>query len=323
MAWRLRLFASTPQASIWGIRLECFSSHLSDSALIHSTLVFLQNFFWPVLLGISPGPLRRWIQQHVSSHEEYFRPEVQAMLSNLPRFLPDSDLERAARQLRLSHLMDRSAPYHLPASNARILREALVHGEPPAPGQASLILGAHYGCAWWLLPWLAQSGRPVHFVTAPPATSLHWTDWLTHPLSRWRWHCLAQAGRQPLILMRGASRAVRSSLSSGGCVNALIDIPPTLAKRCSSTSFLGRQAWMPMQLIRVACETHTPVWFCCGYWDSERDVAVLEFESLQGSAEEIFQGYAALLEHRIHQEPGRWHCWGHVDDFFSPTDPGT
>lgn len=281
---------------------------------------FLQNFLWPVLLGISPAPARHWIQQHVIGNRRYFQPEVQAMLANLDRFLPGVDLQRAAQQLRLSHLVDKSVPFHLPCFHARILREAAVHGDRPLPGQASLILGAHYGCAWWLLPWLKLQGLPVHFVTAPPIKPFHWQDWFTRPLSRWRWYCLARAGGLPLISMHGASRTVRSALAAGGCVNALIDIPPTLAKRCTATLFLGREAWMPMQLIRVACEADIPVWFCCGYWDSEQDAAAMHFVRLHGCAEEVFEAYASQLEQWLCNEPGRWHSWGHVDDFFkSPT----
>lgn len=278
----------------------------------------LQNCIWPVLFALGTPRIRRWVIRHVCHQPHYFATEVDAMLLNLTRYQPDADLQHAARQLRLTHLSDKSVVFFSPWARKRVLRHAQIVGTTPASSSPALLLGAHYGSGWWILPWLAAQGMPTHFVTAPLQRPTDWRSWVLWPLSLWRWHCLSRAGKAPLIRMRGATRVVRSVLTCGGIVNALIDIPPLLAPKSAEVILMGKRAYMPDQLIRIACDLNVPVWYCSGRWDADQDCTILEFLPLQGDSHQIFESYAKQLEQLVLKDPGLWHCWGHVDAFFAP-----
>lgn len=279
--------------------------------------------FWPLLFACSPLFLRRKIAHYIQRQSYMYETEVMAMTSHILKYLPETDLTKAAQELRLVQLIDKSdvffSTFHFNSS----LKQRIQLGRLPTPGSGALILCAHRGNGWWSLPVLNQQGEPVHFVSGPLAQPVSLTDHLLMPYHLLRWHAVNTLGGAPLIPMKGASQKIREILSENGRVIALIDIPPALAKRCSAVAFLGHTAYFPIQSIRHAFETGAAIYFANADFDEHAFKHCIDFEpaDLSGGPEKVAARYANWLETHIRQRPGSWHSWGHVDAFFdAPVD---
>jgi lauroyl/myristoyl acyltransferase len=181
------------------------------------------------------------------------------------------------------------------------------------------VLSAHRGNGWWMLLTLSQQGKPVELVSAPfpPLTRL--IDRIWAPYLKLRWREMNRMGGRPLITMKGASKHVRSAIAASGRVIATIDIPPTLAKRCTAVTFFSRTAYMPRQVIDIAVESGARLWMVFGDVDANTLRQRLRFESIDTScgAQSAFEDYVARLESVIRERPGSWHAWGDVDLYFA------
>jgi len=274
--------------------------------------------FWPLLFACSPLYLQRKIARHIQSQSHFYKAEIQAMESHVLKYLPDTDLVKAAENLRLVHLIDKSDVFSSTLRFKSCLQHRVLVGRLPALDSGALILLAHRGNGWWSLPVLRRQGRPVHFVSGPMTRPITFTDYLLWPYQLLRWHAVNTLGGAPLIPMKGASQRIQQILADKGRVIALIDIPPALAKRCSPVKFLGATAYMPIQSIRLAFEAGVPIYFCNADFDESSFKQTIDFEpaDMSGSPENVAARYANWLEAHIRQRPGSWHVWGHVDAFF-------
>ena len=290
------------------------------SSLHESWVLFREVIGWPLLFACSPVWLQRKIARLVENNVTFYANEVVAMSMHLPRYLPDSDLLAAGRDLRRILFIDKSDVFFSSLFFQSSMRERVVAQQLPDINKGALILCAHRGNAWWSLPALNAQGKPVHFVSAPLSKPQQLKDYLIWPYQKLRWHAVNTLGGAPLIPMKGASQKIKEILAKQGRVIALIDIPPALAKNCSPVKFFDRIAYMPMQSIQTACDLGTPIYFCDADFDPVMFKQGLDFVSVnsQGGASDVFQQYATWLETKILNQPGSWHFWGHVDSFFEP-----
>ena len=280
--------------------------------------------FWPLLYALGGVWLRRRIAARIMAGAQYFREETTALRANLPRYLPDADVEDACRDHRLTRLADRADVFLSTLRFRRTMRHDLdVHGLPP-PGPGTMILFAHYGNGWWTLPLLAAQGVPVHLISAPLPEPRSWRERLWRPYLLLRWREMNRLGGVPLVTMRGASEHMRGVLRAGGRGLAAIDIPPVLARRTSPVAFLGGEAQMARRMIELAAETGSALCVFFGEVDRTTLRQRIDFEPIAlgpepAAIERAFADYAARLEARIRARPGLWHAWGDVDLYFAPS----
>jgi drug/metabolite transporter (DMT)-like permease len=275
--------------------------------------------FWPLLFTFSSQRLRLKIARRVMNGERYFQPEVQALRTNAPRFLDDVDLDAAAREHRLVRFMDRCDVFMSAFRQTHTLEHVIECDTVPPVESAAVVLSAHRGNGWWMLLTLSQQGKPVELVSAPfpPLTRL--IDRIWAPYLKLRWREMNRMGGRPLITMRGASKHVRSAIEANGRVIATIDIPPTLAKRCTAVPFFSRTAHMPRQVIDIAVESGARLWMVFGDVNPNTLKQQLRFESIDTSsgAQSAFEDYVVRLERVIRERPGSWHAWGDVELYFA------
>jgi len=280
--------------------------------------MFFETIFWPLLYALGNTKMRQGIAQRIQQGSHFYFAQTQALRAHLNRYLPDADVESACQELRLVWLIDRSDPFcsFFRFSNA-FENDLLCHALPPSD-QACLVLSAHRGNGWWVLPVLNSQGKPVHLVSAPLARPQSLRDFLYYPYTFLRWHQMNSLGGAPVIVMRGASQKMREVFRNNGRVIATIDIPPVLAKHCSPVTFFGRTAFMPRQAIDNAIAEGAKLFFSSGDLNPEtlkQEIKFTEIDATQG-AQIAFQHYANLLELAIKARPGAWHAWGHVDLFY-------
>ena len=280
--------------------------------------MFFETIIWPLLYALGNSTLRRYIAHRIQAGSHYYTTETKALRANLNRYLPVADVESACQELRLVRLIDRSDPFCSFLRFKKSFKNDLVCNTLPPGGQACLVLSAHRGNGWWVLPLLNSQGEPVHLVSAPLSRPQSLRAFLYYPYALLRWHQMNSIGGAPLIHMRGASQKMREIFHNHGRVIATIDIPPVLAKNCSPVTFFGQTAYMPRQAIDNAIAEHAKLFFSTGDLNLQtlkQEIKFTEIDTTQG-AQFAFQHYAALLEQAIKARPGAWHAWGHVDLFF-------
>jgi drug/metabolite transporter (DMT)-like permease len=282
--------------------------------------------FWPLLFTFATKNVRHRIANQIANGEQYFAEEVAALRANALRYLPNVDLDAAAREHRLLRFMDRCDVFLSFFREQHTIKTMIVCDQLPPTNAAAMILSAHRGNAWWTLLLLANQGKPVELVSAPFPTLTAWRDKLWSPYFKLRWREMNRMGGAPLITMKGASKHVRNALAIGGRCIATIDIPPALAKRCSEVRFFDRTAYMPRQAIDIAIETGAELWMFFGDVDAATLTQRIRFERIDTSlgADAAFQDYAHRVESAIRARPGSWHAWGDVDLYFqAPTSFAT
>lgn len=292
------------------------------SSLLTLWQQLLEMVFYPLLFTLLPDRLKLVLVRHVQNNDRLYIHAVTAMCQGVSRYLPDADLEQAARSLRFIHLIDSSDPFISSLFFKQGISRCQLQGDLPHSG--SLLLGAHRANAWWTLPYLSKCSAPTHLVSAPLTHPPGKIAALMKPIRLLRWRMMNRISGQPVILSKGAALATRNKLRSGENVLAVIDIPTVLAHKTQAVRFLQRTAYIPRRLIDVAVELNAPISYCRAQVSPEDLRIKFEFIPLDssGGPQAVFQQYANLLEQDILAEPGSWHCWGHVDQFFeSPSSP--
>jgi hypothetical protein len=279
---------------------------------------FKELLFWPFVFAVSPHFVRLKILRFLESSHNFQAEATNSMLLHLPNFLPHSDPAQAAHTLRRILLIDAADVFFSLFRSKRSLHQWVTCKLSPPIGPATLILSAHRGNGWWILPQLAAQGEPVRFVIAPPANPNSWVDYFFWPLKRLRWFLLNRTGGAPLIQAHGATQVSREVFSQKGRVLALIDLPPAVARSCKPLSFFSRTAYMPRRLIDLAVESGAHIYYCRSDVNPENLKVHIEYERIDShlGAQAVFETYAKLLEADICAQPGSWHAWGHVDLFF-------
>ena len=277
----------------------------------------------PFMFVLAPAWLKRRILHAVMHAPGHFEIEVAGASRAIARHLPEADLARAAREHRLTRFIDAVDPLRSAWAETRTLRQSVVVEVAALPPGPVLLLGAHHGGAWWVLPWLRVHRGAVRFVAAsipPDADDAPWRARLWRRFRLWRWRELNRIGGKPVIPMRGALAQATAEFEQGGVVVALLDVPACLTRKASAVSFFGREAWLPRQLIDLGVAAGAHLAYLRGHFDP--DVLRYQIEitpfAVQTDPVAAFAEYAARLEADVRAAPGRWHCWGEFDLFFDP-----
>lgn len=282
---------------------------------------FRELLFWPFAFAVSPRFIQLKILRYLETSPNFHAEATKSMLVNLPHFLPETDLFQAARTLRRVLLIDAADVFFSIFRSKKSLPHWVTCTSAPERGQSTLILSAHRGNGWWLLPQLAAQGEPVHFVIAPPSPPANLSDYFLWPVRRLRWRLLNKIGGVPLVSAKGAIQVTRDIFSQHGRVLALIDLPSTVARPSVPVPFLSRTAFMPRRLIDTALEAGANIYYCRSDFNPSDFKVHIEFEKIDThfGAQAVFETYARLLEADICSQPGSWHAWGHVQLFFNDT----
>lgn len=191
------------------------------------------------------------------------------------------------------------------------LREAL-------KSEGGILLSAHFGGGFWILPFLRSLGVSAHFFSAdikkenyPSKTPLYLYD----KLGNW---VVERASGSRVLYKRERKKGLIGPLEEGKWVIVLFDVPSFLVKENTEVSFLGRKAWFPKGIISIAKELNVPILFFFSFLDGgkRRRICFEKFIYVK-SEEECVEQCVKLIEKRIIGRPDHWHLWPFAEQFFS------
>lgn len=188
------------------------------------------------------------------------------------------------------------------------------------PAGPCVFVGFHYGTGFWSLRYLRRLGYRVAFLAAP-VTAAHCPGQpLRLAFMRWRKACVERAGNAPVILVGGSRDRMRAALRAGTSVLGLVDVPDADASPFP-VAFLGRDAWFPDGLLRLAADEKVALIGYVASLDPHTGARHLRLTRLPDDPEEALKALAAMLDSAVRTDPAAWHFWAEWPRFATRRAP--
>ena len=183
--------------------------------------------------------------------------------------------------------------------------------------RGGILLSAHFGGGFWMLPFLRDLGIKTHFFALdverenyPHQTPLYLYYRLGHWVIEW-----ASGGR--VLYKSERKRGLTGPLEEGKWVIVLFDVPPSLVKEKMDVSFLGKKAWFPKGIISIGKELNVPIVPYFSYLDKNCRRICFEKPIYVKDEGKCFEECVRLIEKKILERPGHWHWWPCAGQFFA------
>jgi lauroyl/myristoyl acyltransferase len=190
------------------------------------------------------------------------------------------------------------------------LREALGDG-------GGILLSAHFGGGFWVIPFLKDLGIEAHFFSVdikPEDYPFKKALYLYERLSNW---VVERASGRRVLYKRERKRGLIGPLEEGKWVIVLFDVPPFLVREKMEVSFLGKKTWFPKGVISIGKEMDVPIVPFFSYLDKGNDRRVcFEKPIYVKDGGKCVEECVRLIEKRILERPDHWHLWPFAGQFF-------
>ena len=192
------------------------------------------------------------------------------------------------------------------------LRQALGDG-------GKILLSAHFGGGFWVIPYLKDLGIEAHFFSTdiepedyPGVRALYLYDRLTN------W-AVEKASGGRVLYKRERRKALIGPLEEGKWVIVLFDAAPFLVRDKMEVSFLGKRTWFPKGVVSIGKEMGVPIIPFFSYLDKKhRRRVCFEKPLYVRNEKESVEECVRLIEKRILERPDHWHLWPFAGQFFGP-----
>lgn len=274
----------------------------------------------PLLATVLPW---RWffrVATQLGRGSRLFGEDAETSHRHAREFLPVAEKNAWLAVYRRMRIVDQvDAFFALRRSDRWLDRHMRIVGEEWPPGPV-MVLTFHYGEGLWALRHLRRTGHPASFLSAPIVPEAFPGAPGTYRFERRRMAAVAMAGGAPLIYSGGSSAKMEAVLRAGGTVVGLVDVPPPWTRGSFlPVPFLGRTAWFPYGLFRVADRAGVPIvsFICRLAEDGRRELLI---RRLRSQGEDRLREMVAQLEQALVQDSADWHLWPQVELFFSPPE---
>ncbi len=190
------------------------------------------------------------------------------------------------------------------------LREVLGEG-------GRILLTAHFGGGFWIIPFLKGLGIEGHFFSAdikPEDYPFKKALYLYERLSNW---VVERASGRRVLYKRERKKGLTEPLEEGRWVMVLFDVAPFLVKEKMEVSFLGKKTWFPKGVISIGKEMDVPIIPFFSYLDEKSDRRICFERPIYVTEErKSVEECVRLIEKRILERPDHWHLWPCADQFF-------
>ncbi len=190
------------------------------------------------------------------------------------------------------------------------LREAMGDG-------GRILLSAHFGGGFWVIPFLKDLGIEAHFFSAdikPEDYPFKKALYLYERFSNW---VVERASGRRVLYKRERKKGLIGPLEEGKWVIVLFDVPPSLVKEKMEVLFLGKKTWFPKGIISVGKETDVPILPFFSYLDKKNGRRVCFEKPIYVNDEgKCVEECVRLIEKRILEKPDHWHLWPLAGQFF-------
>lgn len=217
---------------------------------------------------------------------------------------------------RLTRIVDQIDPALSQSRSDRWMRGHLRVEGDALPAGPCIFAGFHYGPGFWSLRWLRSQGHAVSFLSRPIVAEEFRGEPLRYAFERWRMRRAAAAGGAPIIYTGDAVRKIREALRRGTSVLGMVDVPLPDSHDRIAAPFMGRQAWFPDGLLKIAQSEPVPLVAYVAHLDPETGSRRLALTRLPVEGEDPMRSLAAMLERAIRRDPPAWHLWAEWPLFF-------
>jgi lauroyl/myristoyl acyltransferase len=235
----------------------------------------------------------------------------------------EKDLDLATRQyFEVVYCDEIDIFVYLLGSSKSFLRKLKIEGEEHLEGlkeRGGILLSAHFGGGFWILPFLKHRGIHTHFFSNDikkedypfkKASYLYDKLWL---------YAIEKASGTRVLYKGGGRGSLIRALKERKWVIVLFDVPPFLVKENMEVSFLGRKARFPKGIMSIAKEMNVPILPFFSFLEKGKYRRVCFEKPIYVKKEEdCVEQCVRLIESRIIEKPNHWHLWPTADQFFLP-----
>lgn len=249
-----------------------------------------------------------------------FVPELTAnALAGAQAWRPVPDPRAWAVAFRLTFLVDAADFFLLPTrSDAWIDRHIRLEGDP-WPETPFMAVTFHYGVAVWAIRHMRRAGWRVSLLSNPVDKATYGKAWLRYAMACWRMREFARTSGAPVIYTGGSRAAMHDALRAGVCVTGAIDLPGSRTRDAVRVEFLGREAWFPASLLRIARAESVPVVVYSMAHEHATGMRTLRVRRVPcGDDASQVAFIVGELETLITRNPTAWHFWSMLPLFFVP-----
>ncbi|RPJ04430.1 MAG: hypothetical protein EHM36_10665, partial [Deltaproteobacteria bacterium] len=148
------------------------------------------------------------------------------------------------------------------------LREALEH-------RGGILLSAHFGGGFPILPFLKERGIRAHFFSADIEKKDYPSGKALYYYRRLRIEVVKRASSERTLYKKEGRQELIQVLSAGKWVIILFDVPPFRVRDVMEAPFLNRKALFPKGIISIAKETQVPILPFFSFLDDGRHRRIL------------------------------------------------
>jgi lauroyl/myristoyl acyltransferase len=201
----------------------------------------------------------------------------------------------------------------------RFVRSLKVEGEEnlreALRNEGGILLSAHFGGGFWILPFLREKGVAAHFFSADIAIENYPSGKALYYYHRLRMRGVEKASGEKAIFKKGGRQELIRALSEGKWVIILFDVPPFLVKDVMEVPFLGQKAVFPKGIISITKATHVPLLPFFSFLDEGKRRICFERPFFVDNIEEGVKTCVKLIETQVTRRPDHWHLWAVADQF--------
>lgn len=269
----------------------------------------------PAIAVVLPWRVAFRVYRSLAARRIVFERESERALDACRAMLPVADEPAFARAHALTRVVDHVDPVLSFFRSDRYLdRHVRVDGDP-LPDAPCLLVGFHYGTAFWALRHLRRRGRRVAFLAARVTARQCGGDRLRLAFMRFRKLCVERAGAAPVIFVGGSRERIGAALRDGTSVVGLIDVPD--APHAHRVTLLDRDVRWPDGVLRLAEAEGVPAVAFVAALDRATGARRLTFRTLPSQRDPALRSLAALLDEAIARDPAGWHLWAEWPRFLA------
>ena len=291
----------------------------------------LRYFFLFPIFGLLPPPLPYVLARHLSHLEHRYhrtrRRRIEDAMKQYGKDVPPQEtvLDLATqRYFEVTFCDEMDLFIYLFGFSKRFGREVKIEGEEnleeALKSRGGILLSAHFGGGFWILPFLKKRGVSAHFFSADIEKENYPAGKALYYYHRLRMGAVEKASGGRALYKKEGRGELKRALNDGEWVIILFDVPPFLVKDVMEVPFLGRKALFPRGIISIAEETHSPILPFFSFLDGGRQRR-LQFEKpfRVDDVEASVNRCVTLIERNVAERPDHWHLWPVADQFFVNT----
>jgi len=292
----------------------------------------LRYFFFFPIFSLFPAPLPYLLSRYLSRLEYRYHPtRRESIRRGMAQFLKGVPCSREGLDLATRRYFEvifcdeMDLFIYLFGFSRRFIRGVKIEGEENLKEalrkRGGILLSAHFGGGFWILPFLKERGIPVHFFSADIQRRNYPTGKALYYYHRLRMGAVKKASGEKILYKKEGRQELTSALNGGKWVIVLFDVPPFLVRDVIEVPFLNQKAMFPKGIISIAKETHVPLLPFFSFLDGgKRRRIFFEKPFFVDDVEEGVKTCVKLIEKEVVQRPDHWHLWPVAHQFFiNPT----